>query len=118
MKKLTRFLSQTWIPVIAGLLFLLLATSPPTFGGNDDSDEMVVESCGSAGNTVTVDVLNPSAQGRSGTVTVAARVEGNLVVQSASVSLRSSSRVSLTLSYSSDIEEIITVGLYEDPNPF
>jgi hypothetical protein len=118
MKRATRILSQTWIPAVAGLLLLLLATSPPTFGGNDAESSLAVEGCNTAGSTVEVAVSNSADESRTGTVTVAAKVEGNLVVRQATVSLGANSTASLSLRFPSQVDDVITLGLYEDNNPF
>jgi hypothetical protein len=117
MKTATRILSKTWIPAVAGLLLLLLATSPPAFGGKSE-DAVAVEACDTAGSEVVVVVSNSSDEPRTATVTVAAKVEGSLVVRSASVSLSANSVSSVQLSYRSQIEDVIRVGMSDDANPF
>jgi len=118
MKTATRILSQTWIPAVAGLLLLLLATSPPAFGGKKSEEALAVEGCDTAGSAVVVVVSNSADEPRTGTVTVAAKVEGALVVKSASVNLSANSASSIQLSYRSQIEGVITVGIHDGPTPF
>ena len=118
MKTATRILSQTWIPAVAGLLLLLLATSPPAFGGKKSEEALAVEGCDTAGSAVVVVVSNSSDEPRTATVTVAAKVEGSLVVKSASVSLSANSVSSVQLSYRSQMVNVIRVGMSDDSNPF
>ena len=118
MKTATRILSKTWIPAVAGLLLLLLATSPPAFGGKKSEEALAVEGCDTAGSEVVVVVSNSADEPRTGTVTVAAKVEGALVVRSASVSLAANSVSSVQLSYRSQIEDVIRVGMSDDNTPF
>ena len=118
MKTATRILSQTWIPAVAGLLLLLLATSPPAFGGKKSEEALAVEGCDTAGSEVVVVVSNTADEPRTGTVMVAAKVDGALVVRSASVSLSANSASSVRLSYRSPIEDVITVGIHDGSNPY
>ena len=114
----TRFLSQTWIPALAGLLLLLLATSPPTFGGDGEGEALVVESCETTGSVAEVVVSNSADETRTGTVTVAAKVDGYFLVRRASVSLSGNSASAVRVSFPSQIEGVITVGIRDDGLPF
>ena len=115
MKKANGVLNRTWIPVVAGLLLLLLATSPPTFGAKKS---LALEGCDRVGSEAVVAVSNSSGEARRGTVTVAAKVDGALVVKSASVTLSANSLASVKMSFGSQLQDIITVGLREEPSPF
>jgi len=118
MKTATKTLSKTWIPAVAALLLLLLATSPPAFGGKNSPGALAVEGCETTGNAVVVVVSNSGDEPRVGTVTVAAKVDGNLVVRSASVSLSANSTSTVQLSYRSQIEDVTTVGIQDSGVPF
>jgi hypothetical protein len=93
----------------------LLATSPPTFGGNKS---LAVEGVQSAGSDVVVAVSNTSTEAGMAVVSVAARVDGNLVIKTASVSISANTMATVHISYPSIVEGVITVGIQDGTNPF
>ncbi len=116
MKSIGRFLSKTWIPAVAGLVLILLAASPPTFGGDDSS--LSVAGSETAGTVVQVTVANTSSDPQSATVRVAAKVDGNLMVSFVPVSVGPDSSVTAHAGFPSEIQQIIHVGIREDDSPF
>ena len=116
MKSIGRFLSKTWIPAVAGLVLILLAASPPTFGGDDSS--LSVAGSETAGTVVQVTVANSSSDPKTATVRVVAVVDGNLMVSLVPVSVGPDSAVTAHAGFPSEIQQIINVGIREDDSPF
>jgi hypothetical protein len=115
MNTVGRYLKKTWIPAVAGLLLLLLATSPQTFGGDS---ALSVAGCETAGTVVEVTVANSSSETLTATVRVAASVDGNLMVRVASVTVGPDSAVTAHVGFPTDIQQIILVGIKDHGSPF
>ena len=117
MKTVVRFLGKTWIPAIAALVMILLATSPPAFGGNGGS--LSVSASQTVGTVVVVTVSNTSSDPKLGTVRVVAQVDGNLMVSYAPVSVAPNSTATAVAGFPAEVAGVIRLGLTsEESTPF
>ena len=117
MKTVVRYLGKTWIPAIAALVMLLLATSPPAFGGTDGS--LTIAASQTVGTVVVVTVSNTSSEPKTATVRVVAQVDGNLVVSYAPVSVAPNSSANAVAGFPAEVGGVIRVGIInENSTPF
>jgi len=117
MKTVVRFLGKTWIPAVAALVMLLLATSPPAFGGTDGS--LTVSDCEAVGTVVVVTVMNATSDPMTATVRVVAEVEGSLMVSYAPVSVAPNSAATAVAGFPAEVGGVIRLGVIgEGSDPF
>jgi len=106
-----------WIPVAAGLLLILLATSPPTFGESGDPP-MAVAGHQVSGNVVQVTVTNPSSDPQTATVQIQVVVDGEVVHGFIPVTVMGGGTASVPVGFTSSVEEVQTLGITQGGNPF
>lgn len=108
--------TRSWVVAAVGLVLLLMAASPASFGADDQP--LAVADCQVAGSTVTVTVANPGTDVQSGTLKVATQVDGQLVVSQASVAVSGHGTVAVSFGFSSTADQVIALGITDESHPY
>jgi hypothetical protein len=112
---MNRASKNTALLIAVALLFSL--TAAPLGAASPKKSGLAVDSHFPVGNTVQVLVSNGSDQALSGYVTVNALVNGVTEQSQEQVILGAGESASVTVRFSGRVTDVVSSGIFEDPNP-